>query len=79
MHRRLPPRQPALQGVLHPALTQRSACVCAGGWEALRRGLRMNVRSFDHTLHFGLGAILVGGLLMFEYVHNAVWRLKNAG
>lgn len=63
----------------HARAPHQPALLPAGQWEMLRRSLRMNLRQFDRTLHVGLGAILLGGFLTFEYVHGAVWRLHNAG
>lgn len=51
----------------------------SGAWQFLRRASGMHSRPVDHTLHLGLGVVLIGSLIAIEYVHTAIWRLNNAG
>jgi hypothetical protein len=61
-------------GVLHPLLH----CP-AGRWEWWKRAARHGVRNMGHTLHASLAVVLIGGGLMFEYSHSAMWAARNKG
>jgi hypothetical protein len=37
------------------------------------------MRSFSQTLHVGLAVLLLGGGLLFEYSHSALWQARNKG
>jgi hypothetical protein len=68
---------------LRPALTTLELIqvdlLCAGRWEWWRRAARHGARSFGHTLHVSLAVLLVGGGLIFEYSHSALWAARNKG
>ncbi|WIA40431.1 hypothetical protein OEZ86_013788 [Tetradesmus obliquus] len=48
-------------------------------WEWYRRLGRAGMRSFGQTLHVGLAVLLLGGGLLFEYSHSAIWQARNKG
>jgi hypothetical protein len=52
---------------------------CAGRWEWWKRAARHGARSFGHSLHISLAVMLVGGAVMFEYSHSALWAARNKG
>lgn len=51
----------------------------AGRWEWYKRLARHGMRGFGQTLHLGLAVLLVGGGLLFEYSHAAIWQVRNKG
>ncbi|KAF6261104.1 hypothetical protein COO60DRAFT_1503205 [Scenedesmus sp. NREL 46B-D3] len=48
-------------------------------WEWYQRLGRASMRSFSQTLHMGLAVLLLGGGLLFEYSHSALWQARNKG
>jgi curved DNA-binding protein CbpA len=48
-------------------------------WEWWKRAARHGARSFGHSLHISLAVMLVGGAVMFEYSHSALWAARNKG
>lgn len=71
-------------GQLHPKpccahMYVLSLLLVAGRWEWWKRAARHGVRNFGHTLHVSLAVLLVGGGLMFEYSHSALWAARNKG
>lgn len=48
-------------------------------WEWWRRAVRHGARSFGHTLHVSLAVLLIGGGVMFEFSHSALWAARNKG
>jgi hypothetical protein len=53
--------------------------VFSGRWEWWRRAARYSLRSFGHNLHFSLAVVLIGGGLVFEATHSAMWQARNKG
>lgn len=41
--------------------------------------MRHGARSFGHTLHVSLAVLLIGGGVMFEFSHSALWAARNKG
>jgi hypothetical protein len=48
-------------------------------WERIKRSAWARLRSQDTMLHLGLAAVLLGGLVVADTLHQQLWQAHNKG